>query len=130
MLRHAVQQRPEEATLWNKLGATLANGGRHDEALRAYRKAVDLRPTLIRAWVNVGTAYTNRGEMDKAVRYYLKAIALAREQGEVGDVSSDEVEMRHVWGYVRSALTALRRPDLLELASGEQLDGLRSQLRC
>lgn len=124
-LRRAVHLRQEDCGLWNKLGATLANGGKHEEALRAYRKAVDLNPTLIRAWVNVGTAYTNRGEYAKAARYYLKAVALGREQGEGGGGGMEGEGMRHVWGYVKSTLITMDRGDLLDLAQAENLEGLR-----
>lgn len=119
--RNAVMLRPEDPNLWNKLGATLANGGNSDDALRAYRKAVDINPCLIRAWVNVGTAYANRNEFPKATRYYLKAISMAEEQAE-----KDDDRLSHVWGYLRTSLISLGRPEILHLVDERNLEGLRS----
>ena len=45
----ALQARPNDFLLWNRLGATLANGGQPEEAIQAYHKALELRPTFTRA---------------------------------------------------------------------------------
>lgn len=134
VLRHAVMLRPEDPSLWNKLGATLANGRDFDDALRAYRRAVDINPAMVRAWVNVGTAYSNRQEYAKAVRYYLKSISLAKdhEKGtsnrgstEPND-STPQDRMAHVWGYLRTSLLSMSRADILPLVDARDLNGLRS----
>lgn len=128
VLRHAVTLKPDIPNVWNKLGATLANGGNSGEALRAYRKAVDLQPALVRAWVNVGTAYSNRSEYAKAVRYYLKAIAISKESSSASNemVLGQGDYMSHVWGYLRSSLISLSRPDLLQLVESRDSDSLRA----
>jgi peroxin-5 len=46
----------EDYLLWNRLGATLANGGNPEEAVDAYRKALELKPTFTRAIFNLGVA--------------------------------------------------------------------------
>lgn len=131
-LRHAVTLRPNMPNLWNKLGATLANGGNSDDALRSYRKAVDLQPKLVRAWVNVGTAYANREEFSKAMRYYLKAISMSEyETLEIGNAASSAVTGKsdsslHVWGYVRNALLSMSRADLLYLVENQDVKGLKA----
>ena len=48
VLREASKLAPNDYTLWNKLGATLANCGNAQEALYAYQHALDLRPKYIR----------------------------------------------------------------------------------
>jgi Flp pilus assembly protein TadD len=46
----------QDYLLWNRLGATLANGGNPEEAVDAYRKALELKPTFTRAIFNLGVA--------------------------------------------------------------------------
>lgn len=128
VLRQAVTLRPNDPSLWNKLGATLANGGEGDDALRAYRRAVDINPALVRAWVNVGTAYSNRQEYAKAARYYLKSISLALEHDsndKKKGLSDFQDRMDHVWGYLRTALLSMSRADVLHLVDARDIGALR-----
>ncbi len=54
--RAALAIRPRDYSLWNKLGATLANSSSSHEAIAAYQKALDLKPNYMRAWTNMGIA--------------------------------------------------------------------------
>lgn len=138
-LRTAVELAPADARLWNKLGATLANGGAGRDALRAYRKAVDLDAGFIRAWVNVGTAYANEGDGANAVRYYLKALSLlhAKERAGGGEAGVDAAgpgsplggEAPHVWQYLRANLIITRREDLLAYVDAGDVDAIRQHVR-
>ena len=40
---------PQDWLLYNRVGATLANGGRADEALSYYYRALEINPSYIRA---------------------------------------------------------------------------------
>lgn len=70
--RAALAQNETDYTLWNKLGATLANGGKCQEALPAYRKAIELRPKYARGWLNVGVSHSNMNQYEEAAASYLK----------------------------------------------------------
>ena len=52
----ALSARPKDFMLWNRLGSSLSNGNKPEEALGAYREALQLRPTYTRAIYNVGVA--------------------------------------------------------------------------
>jgi tetratricopeptide (TPR) repeat protein len=56
----ALQLKPRDYSLWNKLGATQANSARSADAIYAYQEALDLKPNYVRAWSNMGIGYANQ----------------------------------------------------------------------
>ncbi|PFH38626.1 tetratricopeptide repeat-containing protein [Besnoitia besnoiti] len=101
------------ASLWNKIGATLANSGRSAAALLAYGQTLAMRPNYPRAWTNLGVAHSNLGDTERALQYYLTALSL-------NPLAS------HLWYYVRSAVISLGKFDWLGLAENRDLEGLRA----
>lgn len=71
--------RPDQAhLLWNRLGATLANSGRSEEAIAAYEKALMLKPNFVRARYNLGVSCINIGCFDEAAQHLLGALSMHR----------------------------------------------------
>jgi len=62
--------------LWNRLGATLANSGRSEEAIDAYERALALRPNFVRARYNLGVSCINIGVYPEAAQHLLGALAM------------------------------------------------------
>ncbi|KAF2198431.1 TPR-like protein [Delitschia confertaspora ATCC 74209] len=62
--------------LWNRLGATLANSGRSEEAIDAYERALDLRPNFVRARYNLGVSCINIGCFEQAAQHLLDALSM------------------------------------------------------
>lgn len=75
----AIQVSPSDSSLWNRLGATLANGGRSEEAVEAYRHALMYSPGFIRCRYNLGISCINLGAHKEAVEHFLTALNMQRK---------------------------------------------------
>ncbi|ROV87766.1 hypothetical protein VSDG_09721 [Cytospora chrysosperma] len=69
-------QRNQLHLLWNRLGATLANSGKSEEAIAAYEKALALRPNFVRARYNLGVSCMNIGCYEQAAGHLLAALGM------------------------------------------------------
>ncbi|KAL3785308.1 hypothetical protein HJC23_008872 [Cyclotella cryptica] len=106
--RRAIAVRPDDYQLRNKVGATLANSNRSEEALPEYRIALKLKPKYARGWLNMAISHSNLRNYSQAARCYLQTLSL-------------NPEARHVWSYLRIALTCDEKWDLLPLAASQNL---------
>lgn len=59
--RTSLQIQPKDYSLWNKLGATLANSSHSADAITAYQRALELKPNYMRAWTNMGISQVGGG---------------------------------------------------------------------
>ncbi|KAI9061756.1 TPR-like protein [Trametes sanguinea] len=107
----ALSIRPNDYLLWNRLGSSLSNGNKPEEALGAYREALQLRPTYTRAIYNVGVACLNIGAHKEAIEHFLSALAMQE--------SSGGAKSEQLWTTLRRAFQAMDRPDLAEMAKPE-----------
>lgn len=109
---------PHDFLLWNRLGATLANGGKPEEAIGAYQKALELRPTFTRAIYNLGVSCMNINCYTQAVEHFLAALSLHSKAASVGDrpLLSSGDGSENLWYTLRRALLCLDRSDLADLA--------------
>ena len=109
----------QDYLLWNRLGSSLSNGHKPEEALGAYREALNLRPTYTRAIYNVGVACGSRtsrlfsltlltrppatglniGAHKEAAEHFLSALSMQRSNnGETSD---------QLWFTLRRALLSM-----------------------
>ncbi|KAF2467448.1 TPR-like protein [Lindgomyces ingoldianus] len=77
--------------LWNRLGATLANSGRSEEAIDAYSRALSLRPNFVRARYNLGVSCINIGCFTEAAQHLLGALAMHKVVEREGKERAREV---------------------------------------
>ncbi|CAD7964363.1 unnamed protein product [Amoebophrya sp. A25] len=93
-LRAGVERSPMDASLWNKLGATLANSGNPEAALTCYYQALALKPNCARSWSNLAVAHANLGNHEDAARFYLSSLVL-------------NPKADHLWSFVHTTMINL-----------------------
>jgi len=74
----------QDHLLWNRLGATLANSGKSEEAIEAYHRALDLKPTFVRARYNLGVSCINIGCYKEAAEHLLESLSMHQVKGDAG----------------------------------------------
>ncbi|RMZ83527.1 hypothetical protein DV737_g1603, partial [Chaetothyriales sp. CBS 132003] len=134
--------------LWNRLGATLANSGRSEDAIAAYCKALEHNPNFVRARYNLGVSCINIGCYPEAAGHLLGALNLHRIVGDEGldkareilgdggsgnDVSDSELarmiqqnESTNLYDTLRRAFSGMGRRDLVDkVGAGMNLDQFR-----
>ncbi|KAF2088084.1 peroxisomal targeting signal receptor [Saccharata proteae CBS 121410] len=136
-------QQDQVHLLWNRLGATLANSGRSEEAIDAYENALAQRPNFVRARYNLGVSCINIGCFEEAAQHLLGALAMhkvvereGREKARevVGDgVSDGELERMisqnqstNLYDTLRRVFSQMDRRDLGDMVGpGMDVDKFR-----
>uniref|UniRef100_A0A8C5F9D0 Peroxisomal biosis factor 5 like n=1 Tax=Gadus morhua TaxID=8049 RepID=A0A8C5F9D0_GADMO len=116
----ALSVRPQDYLLWNRLGATLANGDRSQEAVEAYTKALELQPGFIRSRYNLGISCINLGAHREAAGNFLTALSLQRKSRS--HQLSHQVMSGNIWAALRIALSMMDQPELFQAANLGDLD--------
>lgn len=139
-------QRNQVHLLWNRLGATLANSGRSEEAIAAYEKALMLRTNFVRARYNLGVSCINIGCYEEAAAHLLGALAMhkivenegkekARDVLGGGSVSEADLERMisqnqstNLYDTLRRVFSQMGRRDLAErVVAGMDVEGFRGE---
>lgn len=129
----ALTVRPEDALIWNRLGATLANSSRSEEAIDAYYKALELRPAFVRARYNLGVSCINIGCYHEAAQHLLAALSLHKTDDKPAGVNGDDEDVLHnqstnLYETLRRVFLAMERRDLVEkVGNGMNVDDFRGE---
>lgn len=142
-------QRNQVHLLWNRLGATLANGGRPEEAIAAYTRALTMNSNFVRARYNLGVSCINISCYQEAAGHLLAALnlhstvrrqgmELAAEVAEKGDANPvDEAQIErlmnmnqstNLYETLRRVFGQMGRRDLAErVVPGMNVDTFRNE---
>ena len=67
---------------WFDKGNTLADLGRHEEALSSYDQALEIKPDDYQAWYNRGISLNDLGRHEAAISSYDKALEIKHDDDE------------------------------------------------
>ncbi|KAJ1977257.1 hypothetical protein H4R35_002372 [Dimargaris xerosporica] len=136
----ALNLRPDDYLLWNKLGATLANSRQPQKAMDAYFTALELKPSYIRARYNLAISSINLGLHREAAEHLLGALALQKrsattmnsdQAGEgggslgksaIGAPAGPAAISSNLWSTLKMTMQILDHPDLAEACDHHSLD--------
>ncbi|XP_033641844.1 peroxisomal targeting signal 1 receptor-like isoform X1 [Asterias rubens] len=121
----ALSVRPQDALLWNKLGATLANGSRSEEAVDAYHHALQISPGFIRSRYNLGISCINLGAHKEAVEHFLAALNM--QQRGIGPQGERSTMSQNIWSTLRMTISLLGRMDLYKATDDHDLSKLNDE---
>jgi peroxin-5 len=121
----ALQVKPDDAMLWNKLGATLANGNKSDEAIHAYRQALEKAPGFTRCRYNLGISCINLKAYREAVDHFITALDLQRKAET--PTGTTTVMSDAIWSTLRLSLMYLGRNDVIKYVDERNLDFLLNE---
>ncbi|EFO21154.2 TPR Domain containing protein [Loa loa] len=103
----ALMYNPKDYVLWNRLGATLANGKRAAEAVAAYREALKICPNYPRARCNLGIACIQLQNYKEAIQHFITALQLQQ--------SCSSISSSTIWTPLRAAVVRSCLPYALDL---------------
>ncbi|XP_074596770.1 PEX5-related protein-like [Brevipalpus obovatus] len=123
--RAALVVRPNEASLWNRLGASYANGDRPQEAIESYERALQISPGYLRCRANLGITCINQRKYDEAIVHFLTVLNIQNSgQGKSGQPTGKKNMSHHLWTNVRMVLGLSNKQSLYKCVSDRDLDSL------
>ncbi|KAM8718340.1 hypothetical protein ACLKA7_000156 [Drosophila subpalustris] len=133
--RSAVQVDPQNAKLWNRLGASLANGSRSVEAVEAYQQALQLQPGFIRVRYNVGVCCMNLKAYKEGAEHLLTALTMqahtnaAQELPQATVGQSQHQMSESIWSTLKMVISLMGRSDLQGHVSDRNLEALNQAFK-
>ncbi|XP_017465573.1 PREDICTED: peroxisomal targeting signal 1 receptor [Rhagoletis zephyria] len=128
--RAALHVDPQNAKVWNRLGASLANGSRSVEAVEAYQRALQLEPGFIRVRYNVGVCCMNLKAYKQAVEHLLTALNMQANSSaatrdlpaDAGAIGGGQAQMSEsIWSTLKMVISLMGRSELHDAVNERNL---------
>lgn len=119
-----------DSLLWNRLGATLANGNKSDEAIAAYRKALELAPGYLRTRYNLAISLIHLNLYDEAAKQLVQILNMqaAGKGSKNVQIRTRSITSTSIWNTLRTVATLLNKPQLYPIIDGRDLDKCNEQI--
>lgn len=128
--KSALSVNENDSLLWNRLGATLANGNKPEEAVVAYRRALELSPGFIRSRYNLAISLIHLNCYEEAAKQLvliLNTQAAGKGSGNV-TVRTRSITSRAIWNTLRTVATLMNKPNLYPFIDGKNLDAVNLEI--
>nr|CAD7199075.1 unnamed protein product [Timema douglasi] len=119
----------DDFRLWNRLGATLANGQWSEEAVKAYHNALRLSPGFIRARYNLGITCVNLQAYREAAEHFLACLNQQAAGKNLEGKSSNANMSSSIWSSLRLVVSSLDRHDLIDAVDNRNLVTLNKEFQ-
>jgi peroxin-5 len=132
----ALNVNPDDSLLWNRLGATLANGGQSAEAIGAYRRSLEISPGCIRTRYNLGISCVNLGAYKEAAEHFISSLNIqaagkgSEDSSPAGAADNKQNVMSDsIWSSLRMILHLLDRGELTSAIDHRDLQTLNREFQ-
>lgn len=129
----ALSVRPDDPLLFNRLGATLANGGKAELAIQYYLEAIEIQPSYVRARFNLAVANMNLNQHQSAAEHLITALSIQESDSQQHPQGGDRgvksgVTSQALWDSLNIALLMMHRNDLATMCTERDLTSLKRAL--
>lgn len=126
----ALSVRSDDSLLWNRLGATLANGNKSDEAVIAYRKALEISPGFLRSRYNLAISLIHLNTYDEAAKQLVQILNMqaAGKGSKNAQIRTRSITSTAIWNTLRTVATLLNKPELYSIIDGRDLARCNEEL--
>lgn len=125
----ALSVKSNDSLLWNRLGATLANGNKSDEAVIAYRKALEISPGFLRSRYNLAISLIHLNTYDEAAKQLIQILNMqaAGKGSKNTQIRTRSITSSGIWNTLRTVATLLNKPELYSMIDGRDLARCNSE---
>lgn len=126
----ALSVKSDDSLLWNRLGATLANGNKSDEAVIAYRKALEISPGFLRSRYNLAISLIHLNTYDEAAKQLVQILNMqaAGKGSKNTQIRTRSITSSAIWNTLRTVATLLNKPELYPIIDGRDLASCNSEI--
>lgn len=119
----ALSVKSNDSLLWNRLGATLANGNKSDDAVIAYKKALAISPGFLRSRYNLAISLIHLNTYDEAAKQLVQILntQAAGKGTKNSQIRTRSITSSAIWNTLRTVATLMNRPDLYPMIEGRDL---------
>lgn len=112
--QRALELDTQDEVLWNRLGATLANHGRPEDAVHAYKRALEIKPSFVRGRYNLAISLMRIGWFKESVESFFTCLKLLQTES---DVDRNQDKNSSIVDGLNNVFRMMNRPDLLDKLS-------------